>query len=118
MKNPTRALNIRQPFVELILQGKKKFEYRSTACNLRERVYIYAGLKDNPHAASWRKVKAKPSDLPRGGIVGTVEIVDCHWDKKEKCYSWKLRNPKRLTKVLKATNQPTPKFWLPKFKKT
>ncbi len=25
-----RAISIRQPFVELILQGKKKFKYRST----------------------------------------------------------------------------------------
>ncbi|MBI4768802.1 MAG: ASCH domain-containing protein [Deltaproteobacteria bacterium] len=37
-----RAISIRQPWVELILLGKKKAEYRSRPTKIRERVYIYA----------------------------------------------------------------------------
>jgi ASCH domain len=38
-----RALSIRQPFVELILTGRKTAEYRSRYTHMRERVYLYAG---------------------------------------------------------------------------
>lgn len=114
-KAPARALSIRQPFVELILQGKKKFEYRSTACNIRERVYLYASLKDNSHPPSWRKIKSDPKTLPRGLIVGTVAIVGCTWDKRYKCFAWHLAKPSRLKKHLAVSNQPTPKFWFPRF---
>ncbi|MBZ0245767.1 MAG: ASCH domain-containing protein [Cyclobacteriaceae bacterium] len=110
-----RAISIRQPFVELILQEKKKYEYRSTLTNIRERVYIYASLTPSDHGASWKKVKKKPGELVTGLIVGSVEIVDCMWDDKIGEYAYKLSNPKRILKHLKAKNHPTPKFWIPKF---
>jgi hypothetical protein len=110
----TRAISIRQPFAELILLGKKKFEYRTVPTNIRERVYIYASLRpriDNPF---WKKSGKKPGDLPAGVIVGSVEIVDCldHPDEK---YAYKLRNPKRLRTPIKAKNRPSPVFWIPRF---
>ena len=39
-----RALSIRQPHAEMILRGKKEFEYRRQTTNIRGWVYIYAGL--------------------------------------------------------------------------
>lgn len=61
-----RAISIRQPYVELILLGVKKREYRSIPTNIRERVYIYASLKPGE---DWEKNAhhlggAKPGDLP------------------------------------------------------
>lgn len=109
-----RALSIRQPFVELIFQGKKKYEYRSTLTHIRERVYIYASLTPSDHKGSWKKVKKKPGELVTGVIVGSVEIVDCT-RRGEKDFAYKLKNPKRLRIHLKAKNQPSPKFWIPKF---
>lgn len=41
----TRAISIRQPYVEMILRGVKKVEYRSQVTHIRERVYLYASLK-------------------------------------------------------------------------
>ena len=38
MLNITHAISIRQPYVELILTGKKRYEYRSTPTNMRGRV--------------------------------------------------------------------------------
>lgn len=48
-KRPTdvptgRAISIRQPYVEDILRGKKKYEYRSRPTQIRGRVYLYASL--------------------------------------------------------------------------
>jgi hypothetical protein len=52
---PIRAISIKQPLVELILQGKKKFEYRGVRTNIRERVYIYASMKPRPYPSEWKK---------------------------------------------------------------
>ena len=52
-----RALSIRQPWAELILQGHKTIEVRSQRTNIRERVYIYAG-------ATGSKRRTKPGSQP------------------------------------------------------
>ncbi|HWA34712.1 MAG TPA: ASCH domain-containing protein [Cyclobacteriaceae bacterium] len=110
----TRAISIRQPFVEQILQGKKKFEYRTIPTKIRERVYIYASMKIREEDSLWKKAGKKKGDLPTGCIVGSVEIIDCEPHVTEG-YQYKLKNPKRLRTLLKAKNQPAPVFWKPKF---
>jgi hypothetical protein len=62
MSSLLHAISTRQPFVELILSGKEKFEYRSMHTNMRE-----------------------------------------------------LPSPKRLRTFLKPKNQPSPRFWRPKY---
>jgi hypothetical protein len=101
----TRAISIRQPYVEQILQGEKVNEYRSRPTNIRERVYLYASQKP----ADGYDV----GDLPRGLIVGTVEIIDCRWDDGEGCYAYVLANPRRLRQPLKPTNHPQPVWFRP-----
>ena len=39
------ALNVRQPYAELIMRGKKKIAYRATATIKRERIYIFASVE-------------------------------------------------------------------------
>ena len=114
MPSISRAISIKQPFVELILQGKKKFEYRTISTKIRERVYLYASLKERPEKILWRQVEKNPGSLPVGMIVGSVEIADCIPNKKEG-FAYKLRNPKRLSKPFKPKNQPSPVFWRPEF---
>jgi hypothetical protein len=53
-------------------------------------------------------------ELPKGVIVGSVEIVDCKPHPTEG-YAYKLANPKRLRTHLKPLNQPSPIFWRPQF---
>jgi predicted transcriptional regulator len=108
-----RALSIRQPLSELILRGKKKNEYRSRLTHIRGRVYLYAGKK----VATVRGFPDEEAQaLPRGVIVGSVEIVGCHWDKKEECFAWELANPRRYREPLKAKGGvPQPGFWHPTF---
>ena len=110
-----RAISIRQPWVELILRGKKKAEYRSRPTNIRERVFIYASLAPAASPQAWRQVGKQPDDLATGAIVGTVEIADCQWSDREGCYAYALRNPKRLRRPLYPKNQPQPGFWRPQF---
>lgn len=105
-----RALSIRQPYAEQILQGIKKFEYRSQKTNIRERVYIYAAQTPGPDE-EFARLKKKPGDLPTGVLVGTVEIVDCTGVKGD--YQWHLARPKRLKKLIKPERRPQPSFFFP-----
>jgi hypothetical protein len=111
----TRAISIRQPFAEAILRGLKKAEFRSVRTKIRERVWIYASLKDRDDefaAPYWRKLKKEPGDLPKGVVVGSVEIVGCSPHPIEK-YAYRLANPKRM-RPRKPIGQPCPVFWRPK----
>src|SRR5271157_5351271 len=80
LKTGMRALSIRQPWAELILLGHKTIEVRSKRTHLRERVFIYAGLNRIEPAEEARITQEFEIDvdgLPRGVLVGTVEIVGC-----------------------------------------
>jgi hypothetical protein len=111
-----RALSIRQPYVELILRGKKRHEYRSRPTNIRGRVYLYAGLKPGDYAWAARKygIRCDPDDLPVGRIMGSVELVRCK-ERRDGDYAWVLAKPRRYRTPLKPRNQPQPAFWKPKF---
>lgn len=111
-----RAISIRQPYVEDILRGKKKFEYRSRPTKIRGRVYLYASLGAG-HESYWKKMKMQPGDLPTGVIVGSVEIVDCKYFEDDDCYGYRLKNPRRYKKHLAPKNQPQPLFFYPFGKK-
>ena len=111
-----RAISIRQPFVELILQGVKREEYRSRPTNIRERVYLYASLQPFESDEDWEKVGRQPGQLPVGLILGSVEIVDCRPEPSSDGYAYVLRDPMRLTPPLKPLNQPQPVFWRPEFR--
>ncbi len=110
-----RAISIRQPFVEQILQGTKRFEYRSQATRIRERVYLYASARPFDDDRLWKRMGKEPGALPTSRIVGSVEIVDYQWDPKRECYAYRLNAPKRVRTHLVPINQPQPVFWRPQF---
>jgi hypothetical protein len=107
-----RALSIRQPFVEQILEKQKTMEYRSRRTNIRERVYLYAG-KSIVHLTieeHWEM------NLPRGFIVGSVEIMGCVpvAEHSGGGFAWLLTEPTRYAKPWKPLGMPMPGFWRPK----
>ena len=125
-----RALSIRQPWAELILRGKKTIEARLMRTNKRgERVYIYAGLKrvePEKEARLAAEFHLEIDALPRGVIVGTVEITGCERLKPEhsqaarfrvtastKGYAWLLSRPRRARAKRKPTGHPQPSFFTP-----
>jgi hypothetical protein len=106
----TLALSIQQPFAELIMLGKKKWEYRSISTKIHERVYVYASKKPGPKER-WEKSGYKPGSLPTGVLVGSVEIIGCKGNPGD--YSWKLARPKRAKRMVKPKNRPTPVWFHP-----
>jgi hypothetical protein len=124
-----RALSVRQPWAELILLGHKTIEVRSKATRLRERIYIYTS-KSRIEAEEEARIAARfgidVDGLPRGVLVGTVEIVGSRplekSDSEAACfeindgagfYAWVLHRPKRAEVLEKPTRQPQPMFFNP-----
>ncbi len=88
-----RALSVRQPWAELIMLGDKEIEYRNYPTDVRGIVYIYASATRYP-AEDERDMQSEYGldleSLPRGVIVGTVEVYDCQKD-ADGGYEWHLR---------------------------
>ncbi len=112
-----RALTIRQPWASLILAGKKQIETRTARTKRRGQVFIHAATTMGP---SEREAAIRegldPDMLPRGVIVGTVEIVDSvpvedltvsaaersRGDYRPGRWGWKLANVRPLQKPIAA----------------
>lgn len=67
-----KALSLKQPFAELILQGKKKIELRKWNTKFRGDFLIHASKIPDSKAMK----KFKFNDLSRGCIVGKAKLVD------------------------------------------
>lgn len=108
-----KALSIRQPHAETIMRGIKDVEYRSRATRIRGRIFIYASLGRYSNAdeadmlADYGMEDVNADDLPRGVVVGTVELFDCDGDE------WLLRNPERADQLLVSKNHPQPVWFHP-----
>lgn len=105
------ALSIRQPWAWLILHGGKDIENRDWSTKFRGRVLIHAskGMTRDEWESAWihaHSTGASPKaleagltrdNIQRGGVVGSVEIVDCversssHWFVGR--YGFVLRDP-------------------------
>jgi hypothetical protein len=48
VRKDMRALSIRQPYVEQIMRGTKRFGYRSMIMHIRDIVFVYARTKPAP----------------------------------------------------------------------
>ena len=78
-----KALNIRQPWAWLIVNGYKDIENRTWSTDLRGRVYIHAGKRvkqgDFQEQRDYicRSGLILPEEPPLGAIVGEVTITDC-----------------------------------------
>jgi ASCH domain len=118
------AISIRQPWASLILKAGKDIENRSWKTSFRGRVLIHAakGMTRDEHedaiefAVDAMRVAARTSgasrivtlrelgfsfeELQRGGIIGSVDIVDCVSQSDSPWFMGKfgfvLRNPQPL----------------------
>ena len=71
-----KVLTIKQPWATLIMQGYKRFEFRSWQTKYRGDLLIHAG-KGIDKVAIKRLEKYLPEELPTGKILGKVTLVDC-----------------------------------------
>jgi len=108
-----RALSIRQPSAEAVIRGLKTVEYRAGPTNIRGRILIYASRARYPDEEEAELCEdfgirdVSPDDLPRGVIVGSVELYDCQGDE------WMLRNPRRATTCVAPIHRPNPVWFYP-----
>lgn len=93
-----KALSIQQPWAYAILNLGKDIENRSWPTSFRGRVLIHVGKKMDTEGLEYLGVLHVPFDT--GGIVGSVEIVDCVQSSDSEwfngTYGFVLRNPIRL----------------------
>lgn len=71
-----KVLTIKQPWATLIMQGYKRFEFRSWQTKYRGELLIHAGKGIDKEAMN-RLKKYLPDEVPLGKILGKVELVDC-----------------------------------------
>lgn len=95
-----KAISIRQPWAWLILHGGKDIENRTWPTKFRGRVLVHAakGMTRAEYDATQRRgLMPFIRDMERGGIVGSVEIVDCVQQSDspwyEGAYGFVLRDP-------------------------
>lgn len=81
------ALSIRQPWASLIIHHGKDVENRDWPTRVRGRILVHAakgctiaeladGL-ETARAITRKRIMGELSSFDRGGLIGTVEIVDC-----------------------------------------
>ena len=78
-----KALSLKQPWAELILQGKKKIELRKWNTKFRGKFLIHASKI--PDKESMLKFNFK--NLPIGAIVGKAELIDVKKYESDKEFS-------------------------------
>jgi predicted transcriptional regulator len=104
------ALSVRQPYAELILSGVKTIEFRNQRTHKRGRVYLYASKSSAGKIGEI--VGSRMEGLPRGLIVGTIEIVGCR-ETRSGVYEWDLEKPKRFRRPRKPDRHPQPVWFHP-----
>jgi len=92
-----KALTIHQPWASLIITGEKTLENRGWRTTYRGPLLIHAGLV----------TRGITFDLPRGVILGVVDLVDCvpladvaGQPFAEGPICWKLSNPRRFPRPI------------------
>ena len=109
-------MTIKEPWASLIVQGFKKYEFRSWKTNYRGKILIHAGLSYE----KTDKFKDYNLDISSGEIIGEAYITDCilvdeKMDKELRgidknvygnnhigLYAFKLENVKKFDKKVKV----------------
>jgi hypothetical protein len=94
------ALSVRQPWAWAIVAGRKPIENRTWQTDYRGPLLIHAGLRGDPDGFEFLESHGVhiPEDLPRGGIIGQVELIDITTDHpsmwaQSGCFNWVLADP-------------------------
>lgn len=113
-----KAITIRPLMAWSIIHAGKNIENRSWPTKLRGTIAIHAskgfsrweyeeGVDYLP--ARYRKIVPAYQDVPRGAIIGLVDLVDCVEDSNSRWfngpYGFVLRNPRPIIKPIPCTGQ-------------
>ena len=70
-----KVLTIKEPWATLIIEGYKKYEFRSWKTNYRGKILIHAGMSLEKDMLE--RFKDYNLNCIKGAIIGEAEIVDC-----------------------------------------
>ena len=112
-----KALTIKEPWASLIVNGYKKYEFRSWKTKYRGKILIHAGMSLEKDAA--KRFSEYNLEYYKGAIIGEATITDCILvDTKfneelrkinplvyarsnhVETYAWKLENIKKYDKPI------------------
>lgn len=111
-----KALTIKEPWASLIVNGYKKYEFRSWKTNYRGKILIHAGMSIEKDMLG--NIKDYNIEINKGAIIGEADLVDCilvneEFDKELRNidkivygnnhinnYAWKLENIKKYDKPI------------------
>jgi len=82
------ALSIRQPWAQLIVQGRKSIEIRSGTPAYRGLIWIHTGKKEQPELEAHFGF----THLFKGGYIGAVELKTIVPLNRERWDTWRLRH--------------------------
>ncbi len=97
-----KALSIKQPWAWLICAGYKDIENRNWKTDFRGRIYVHASKDEMgcliTSGETYGNLIPFPTErLPKGAIIGEVDIVDCVFKSKSPWfigrYGFVLANP-------------------------
>lgn len=114
-----KVLTIKEPWATLIIDGYKKYEFRSWKTNYRGKILIHAGLSLEKDMLE--RFKDYNLNCSKGEIIGEAVLVDCILVNEEfneqlrkldpvvygrsnhvETYAWKLENVKKYEKKIKV----------------
>lgn len=112
-----KVLTIREPWASLIINGYKKYEFRSWKTNYRGKILIHTSQKIEKEMLS--RFKDYNLNYVSGSIIGEAELTDCILVDEEfnqnlrkidnvvygksnhvEKYAWKLENIKKYDKSI------------------
>ena len=112
-----KVLTIKEPWASLIINGYKKYEFRSWKTNYRGKLLIHAGMSLEKEVVP--RFKDYNLDYQMGYIIGEAQLVDCikvdeQFNKElisidpivygksnhVENYAWKLENIKKYDKPI------------------
>lgn len=70
-----KALTIKEPWATLIIDGYKKYEFRSWKTNYRGKILIHAGMSEEKDIL--KKFKDYNLNCSKGMIIGEALLTDC-----------------------------------------
>lgn len=111
-----KALTIKEPWASLIVNGYKKYEFRSWKTNYRGKILIHAGMSIEKDMLG--NIKDYNIEINKGAIIGEADLADCILVNEEfdeelrnideivygnnhiNNYAWKLENIKKYDKPI------------------
>lgn len=70
-----KVLTIKEPWATLIIDGYKKYEFRSWRTHYRGKILIHAGM--SLERDMLERFKEYNLNCSKGAIIGEAELVDC-----------------------------------------